>query len=662
MIHKSLKAKIPAIIRHVEECLLSWKRPKAALDRIWYTNILFYRGEQHIKFNTELNQFHRLNVRRNVPHPITNVFAPLCNTLAAEILRFDPRCVYAPQTSTNEDMTSAEAANQIIKVIEKEVNRLAIKAELAPWIVQTGNVYEVLGYDAESGNINQLALVKCPQCATEQHVPLSEAETEIPCPQCSPQGVPAVMIAQRDDDGDVIVYLGNAGAMVSEVATPFEMFLDYRVQNIDDQHTIVRIHRKDEAWVRENFPKTPEEKIKGGERRVELPSYIISNLSNLASPTFMSTTDKDVDVVEVWHKPSKQYPKGFHLLYIGDDTVLKADEFPFVSKEGVAFYPIIHYPYWKVPGTMLGKTPATDAVEKQRMRNRIEAMIEMVCLRMSNPVWLLPKPGVQTELTGIPGEKIEFDPHLVGSNPPQRIEGAQMSPSLPLYMEQIDREMRMIMSISEQGSGVRPKSIKSGFGLEKLEQADENRKTPIYLNYSLAEARWQKIALELFRLSAPKQRYYRILGENKAWTVKNLQEADLEGGVDIWPDMGGPLPKTHLEKIATLESLQQLGYLNAADPQVRARVLREYGMQDIDTSASGDEKYIQREHDRWKEGRELAVSPFDNHQLHMLRHLEKYKSEEFEQYGQQQRGIFLRHLVDTQVELQKIMIQQQGVE
>lgn len=658
MIHPKLRAKLPEIIKHSEDCLMNWSRAKRPLDRIWYTSVLFYRGEQHVRYDSDISQFRRLNVRRNVPHPVTNVFAPLVNSLAAEILRFDPKCVYAPQTATMEDQVTAEAGNQIIKVIEKEVNRLGIKTEIVPWLVLTGNAFEIIGYDESSGNIVRLATMRCPQCQLEQQVPYAQANLEIPCPRCQEQQVPSVMLADRDDDGDVLVQLSNAGAMVSEVPSPFEMFLDYRIMDLEDQHSIIRIHRKDVEWVRSTYPGIASERIKGGQRRQELPAYIVANLSNLASPTFMNTSDDEVDVVEVWHKPSKKFPTGFKLTYIDNDVVLNADVYNFISKEGKAFYPIIHYPYWKVPGTMLGKTPSTDAVEKQRTRNRIEAMIEMVALRMSNPIWLIPKPGVQSEITGIPGEKIEFDPNLVGANPPSRIEGAQMPSALPMYLEQLDRELRTIMTISEMGSGVRPKSVKSGYGLEKLEQAEENRKTPIFLNWSLAEAKWQKIALELFRMAAPRERYYRILGDNKAWTVSNLQKADIEGGVDIWPDMGGPLPKTHIEKLATLETLQQLGYLNPADPQLRARVLREYGMQDIDPSASVDEKYIQREHDRWKRGGPLAVGPFDAHQLHMLRHLELYKSEEFDTYSSDQRDAFLQHLTETQISIMQLAQQQ----
>lgn len=657
-IHPKLRSKLPAILKHAENCLLNWKQPKQVIDRIAYTNVLFYRGEHHVRYDTSYAQFRQINIRRNIPRPVTNVYAPICNGLIAEMLRFDPKCVYAPQTATMEDQLTAEAADKVINVIEKEVNRLTMKTEIAPWVVVTGNGWEVLGYDEQGGNITRVATMSCPQCQTEQQVPLQQAEMQVPCPQCEQQNVPAVLIPHRDEDGDVVAELANAGAMMSEVPTPFEMFVDYRLSTLEDQHTIIRIHRKNLEWVKSNYPKIPTEKIRGGMLRPELPAYIVANLSNLASPTFMTNVENEIDIVEVWHKPSKDFPTGFHLLYITDDLILKCDVYNFVTKEGKAFFPIVHYPYWKVPGTMLGRTPATDMVEKQRMRNRIEAMIEMVCLRMSNPTWIVPKPGITTTITGIPGEIIEFDPNVSGGNAPQRVDGVQMPPALTMYMAQIDSEMRTIAGQGEMGY-TRPKSVKSGFGLEKLEQAEENRKTPIFLNMSIAEANWQIKALELFRMASPKERYYRILGENKAWTVKNLQEADLGGSVDIWPDMGGPLPKTHLERLATLETLQQLQYLNPADPQIRARVLREYGMSDIDTSANVDEKYIQREHDRWKNGGELKVSPFDNHGLHMMRHLEEYKSEEFETYDEQQRDKMLQHLIETQMEIQKQMMQQQ---
>lgn len=658
MVHQKLRGKLPSIITHTEDCLLNWKGPKASLDRAWYTNVLFYRGEQHVRYDATYSQFRGVNTRRNVPHPVTNIYASICNSLIAEVLRFDPKCVYAPQTDTMVDQVTAEASNSIIKVIEKEVNRLGMKTELVPWLVVTGNAFEVLGYDESAGSIVRTATMQCPQCQLEQPVALEQAEMQQPCPQCQQQGVPSELIVQRDDDGDVIPTLSNAGAMVAEVPSPFEMFFDYRVFDLEDQHTIIRIHRKSVAWVQTMYPKVDKEKLKGGQLRAELPTYAVSNLSNLASPTFAQRHDNEIDIVEVWHKPSKQFPTGFHMQYVTDEIVLNCDVYNFVSKEGKAFFPIIHYPYWNVPGTALGRTPASDMVDKQRMRNRIEAMIEMICLRMSNPVWVVPKPGTQTDITGIPGERIEFDPNVTGAVMPHRVEGAQMSQGLPTYLHQIDTEMRTIAGLGDMGSGIRPKSLKSGFGLEKLEQAEENRKAPIYLNYSLSEAKWQKVALELFRMAAPKQRYYRILGENKAWTVKNLQEADLEGGVDIWPDMGGPMPKTHLEKLATLESLQQMGYMNPADPQVRQRVLREYGLGDIDVATDTDEKFIQREHDRWKDGGQLAVGPFDNHTLHMMRHLELYKSEEYDTYSKQQRDAFIQHLTDTQIALQKQQQQQ----
>jgi len=61
-----------------------------------------------------------------------------------------------------------------------------------------------------------------------------------------------------------------------------------------------------------------------------------------------------------------------------------------------------------------------------------------------------------------------------------------------------------------------------------------------------------------------------------------------------------------------------------------------------------DDAQIAREHDRWKNGGPIEVSPFDNAQMHLMRHLEKWKSEEFESAPPERKDVFLKHILATQ--------------
>lgn len=650
-------------IEHAEKCLQTFKSAKAPLDRLWHMLVLFYRGEQWITYDTSISLIRRTNLRRTVPRPVTNKFAAICNSLIAELLQFDPRIVIAPQTDNYNDLMTAKIGNQIIKVIENETNRLLTKTELIPWVVLTGNAFEILGFDSEKGVLQTSFLYSCPQCGFTTTVQTS-SEDETPtsdvgeCPNCAQANLQIPLVLARDEDGHPLKTYSLSGRMSSEVVSPFEMFLDYRIPHIEDQHTIIRIHRKDKRYLETRYPK---KKILENTRS-ELPAHILNNLASLAVLGMQFSEEQAVDVVEVWHKPSKDFEKGFYLLYTtpSPEGILELQEYPFITKEGHAFYPIIHYLYERVPGTFLGRTPAFDLLEKQRVRNRVEALIEMIIMRMANPVWLEPKPGTETPITGHVGQIIQYNPHLTNGAKPERLEGSSVNPAIVQYLYQIDLDMRALAGLNELQMGERPKSIKSGYGLQRLEQASEDRRASTLMNWALSEARWQKVALEIFRIVSPPGRYYRILGETATWSVRKLQEADLAGGVDIWAEPGGTIPKTHLERLATLETLIQLGFLNPQDPMTRVRVFREYGQQKLIPEVDVDEAYVSREHDRFLHDKPIMVSPFDNHALHLQRHLELYKSEEFEEIPFPKKEMFIRHILEhQQAYLQQIQQAQQ---
>src|SRR5262245_55533326 len=105
-----------------------------------------------------------------------------------------------------------------------------------------------------------------------------------------------------------------------------------------------------------------------------------------------------------------------------------------------------------------------------------------------------------------------------------------------------------------------------------------------------------------------------------------------------------------------------MGIINLQDPLVQVKLCREYGIGDFALSRDADESYIAREEDKIRtadmtqyqqqmqdpqaqmqmqmmqmQGQEygpIAVGPFDNHQLHLVRHLDLYKSEDFETWEQ----------------------------
>lgn len=643
MIDPTLAKTAPKIIEHVETRLASFKGQKFALDRLMYTSILFYLGRQWITFDPEKSTFRRTNQRRVIPQPVTNHFKSTINAINSALSRFDPKLTMAPQTDSEEDMLTAYASTRISELIKHEVNWEKRKTELIPWITLNGNCFVITGVDDEHGPMQQVVKVKCPVCDLTEQIPVEQPETD--CPRCAEYGAKSPLQPElHPRTGQPIVKEQATGALTVDLASCFEMFLDHRIQDLQRHQTIIRIHNKDLEWARERWPKL-DQKIQPHKRQ-ELNARIQSVLAQLAVHVG-DDAEKTVDLVEVWEKPSPQFPQGFYCIYSQDKLFHELTSFPFRASTGAPFFPITHFPFDKVPGSLLATTPAFDLIEKQTQLNRLDALIEMMAMRTSNPVWLLPT-GTETEPTGIPGQKIRWDPHASNGAAPQRIEGAQITNSLILLRDQYRRDMAELSGQYEVARGERPLSVKTGKAIEKLQEIASDRNVPLLTNFAIAEAEWMQQAFEMFRRITPQGRYFRVLGEDAAWTVQKVQEADLRGAVDISIEPGATIPRSHLEKIVTLDTMLEHGLLNPADPLQLVKIHRMYGMPGLLPSLSADDAYIVREHDHFKKTGQIAVNPFDNHPLHFARHGDYWKSEGFAALPEEFKPAFFQHMAEHQ--------------
>lgn len=631
--------------QHCEDKLHRYRMNKIHFDRLWFTSLLMYRGEQWITYDVNLGQFRRTNQRRAIPRPVTNKFAPTMNSIIAALSRFDPKIQIAPQTDRYEDMTMAMSANQIIKVCEHEVNWDNLKQEFLPWLANTGNAFLITGVDELGGPMVNYLDVSCPQCGAEKEI----EETEEPpmCDNCAQAGVQVQMMPEIDEEtGEPETDQRPAGAISVELSSVFNMFFDYRIPEMQDQETIIRITTKNVQWLKRHYPKLADQ-IQPTKRE-ELNSRMLMSLSSYFYTATEKPYEETCDIVEAWHKPTDMFPGGFYCQYIDPKLFLELKPYPWTTKEGIAFYPIVHYKYDRMAGSALARTPAFDLIEKQKTRNRVEAIGEMILTRTSNPVWLKPTPGTNTVITGHVGQEIEYDANQTNGHAPARIEAAQLPPAIQYWLDRIDKDFDVITAQGEIANGQRPLSVKTGYAIQKLQEISQDRQTSLFTNFAIATAQWQIQALEIFRMITPVGRYAKILGDNNQWTIKKLKATDLQGSVDIWAEPGAWSPKSHLEKLATLEMFIQMGLVDINDPLQKLRIHREYGMPGLLPDADADDAYIAREQDRFKQGQPIQVSPLDNHQMHLARHLDYWKSEGFESLPEQLRQIFIQHIIETQ--------------
>ena len=652
-------------VDHVNAFVKRISNGRRLMERLWFTSILFHRGIQWINFENTLGTFVQSNLRKGVPRPVTNRFAEITNDLSSYLLAYEPKAQYAPQSNSADDIRTSSAANMIVRSIENEVRWNEIKSEAMPWFILTGNTFLLFGYDADGGKMQEMMTLTCINsrhggtCPYKEDVPADMDTQGIVCPECQKQGVDAPVIPVTDEMGKPETKLKPQGCLTGECINPFEFFFDYGRKSLEDNSLVVRIHSMTPEGVYDKWGvKIDEDAVV---RRSELSARFKSGLVQYV-PTGEDRPAPSVDVVEVWQKPTRKFPKGFYMIMVGEDQVVSYVPYPFINNDGIVYFPIVHIAYDKTPGTLYGRTPMFDLVEKQTMRNQVESLGEMMLSRMSNPVWIIPSPGCEIDPTGQIGQIIRWDPR-VASQPPRRDEAPQMPPAFVMWIEKIDMEMRDMAGLNEISRGQRPLSVKTGYALQKLEEQTRARSTTVFANMTNGFCKVQWIMLEIFRSVMPAERYAKVFGRTAGWTVKKIGEADLKGGVDVFVEPGNAQPKTALERQAQLDLFIQSGLLDLTDPLTRFRVHQQYGMGDLAPEMDADLMQISREHDRFYRGEQIVRKPWDNDQLHYTSHLAEMKSESFEDLAPQMQAAFYQHnqehLIQVQLQMQAAALQQQ---
>jgi len=666
MIDAKLKNKSEQILKYTEDRLAQFKKGKQSWDRLMYSSILMYRGIQWFAFDLTGLRFRLSNQRRAIPRPITNKYAPTANAIGSALLKYDPKIVIAPQTDTLEDLNTAWAGNRIVKTIENEVNWLKRRTELTPWLVLTGNCFLFSGFDEKGGPVKPMVKISCPTCQFDSLLDPQTATQMPDCPECyATYGIKSTMRASIDGRSGKPMMTDHAlGCQTTEVVNPFELFFDNRIQELQHHQCVIRIHQKNIEWARARWPDMQEELQPY--HRSELSARLLNGLANIVFPQESAPPADSIDLMEIMEKPSPEYPEGFYCIRAGEKILTELVPFKWKTKQGEPYFPVVHFCYDKVPGSLLARTPCFDLIEKQKTRNRIEALGEMILTRMSAPTWLLPK-GTIDEPTGIPGGKLTWDPHQTDGAKPEIIPAAQFPPAIVAWLDRVDRDFAELTAMYEVNRGERPLSVKSGYALQELQEIASDRNTGLFMNYSISTSEWQQQNFEIFRQTAPADRYARILGQNDAWTIAKVQETDLAGGVDIWAEPGINQPKTATERLAHLELLINTGVIDLQDPLQKLRIAREYGVGNIFPSADIDNQQIARETDYFKRGlKPPLLSSFENKALHLQDHMDYAKTSEFEALAQQPSPwpgpdgqplvfglVWLNHIKETQAALQQ---------
>lgn len=402
----------------------------------WFRNLLFFVGCQWIK-KSNGGRWTQRNLPSWFPRAQTNKFAEKAKDLVGQLVTGQRIPItMMPATDSEEDIGMAEVAERIRDVYYTEAQVDEKEEEIASWLVLTGNAFGIPYYDMdEKHGTAFVQFQECKQCETTlKPEDLADADQENPtCPDCGGPLTPAA-----DPDGAPMGDEYPRGAIQLDPCSPFEIRGDHRVRNIGEWQWFVRQRRYDVAWGKEKWPDFKDQIKPDNGGSDDLGQYYLDVISNITSGFGVSTgmvTSGDPSsknpkftAYEFYKLPCKKYPQGLKMVRLGQDNHAVPEIGPLTTmygagvKKGQYWLPLIHWGYEIVPGRFWRRTPLDDVVPLQLFRNTVEANIRLSVQRMGNALWLLPKGCGVDNLTGEPGQTIQYNPIAVGGTTPVKPE------------------------------------------------------------------------------------------------------------------------------------------------------------------------------------------------------------------------------------------------
>lgn len=571
-----------------------WNFGRESFLRAAYRNILFYQGQQWIKWDRAMNRWRPSRLPKSTPTPVTNIFAATLNAVISVFARIEPTLNFRPGSDEEaEDRAAADVAARAVEVVEDEVNIRIVRQHLATWVGMTGNGWLETGYDPSP--IHGTKLIQhdqCPMCGVTQY----PSEMAM-CETCGVPMQPAV-----DEMGEPIGEQVPIGKMYTDVASIFEMYFDASVPVWQQQRACLREKSLSVDESRERWPNIAD-KITAN---VTPDAWYADVLPTLGPQIDENQTGRVAQVAAAkpqntrvteqwyWQLPTATYPEGLLAVIVSREHVAYAGPLPYgaQSRDGERrpFIPIVHFPQQIVPGSAYAKTVANDLATQQAKRNRWESIIEACGMRMGSPVWLKPNGANVTNLTGDPGNIISYN--AVGPNAakPERIQGQGIPMSFIERVEKIDSEFEELAATFDVVKGQRPEGISAGIALQILQERNLSRYGPLFILWEQAWAEWSRQALEIFREFATEPRLLKIKGRDGRWQVRKFMGADLQGQIDVAPEAASSTPRSSLLDKAEMEQLAAMGVVDIQDPEIKYKFLEIYGRTNLTPAMAADTK------------------------------------------------------------------------
>jgi len=558
-------------------------------ERDWYANLLYRQGHQWIVWDGIARRFRQKQLKSWVPTPVTNKFASSLDALVSLVLRVQPEMMWKPTDPNDEEQKSlAETYTKATELAKERTLFRFWRHEAAQWMVYTGNAFPVTFYDPKGGSDMSVPYLKCDVCNYEE----MPTAFEQGCPQCEGTNTSYVL-----ENGIPKEEKFKGGELITEVGTPFEMFFDFTVTRWQFLQEIQRIKHRPVDYFKRYGPRG--KKVQAGSPST-ISEFYAGTLAYLSgSPGIVSgaaSAGKNPTAPEHLYlrKPDDDFPNGLYLIYSGD-TILEKSDLPCKDVYGNYILPVNHLCFDPIPGCALGKTVGNDLRPKQKQRNELESLIQLITMRCANPVWIVPY-GTDVEgFSGEPGavlKSIQITPNASGE--PRRLAGENIPSSLIEWMKNIDADFEEITSIYDVLKGQTPPGVTAGYAIQLLTERGQSRWGPLFQRWENGHTDWGMVVTSYIKNYMPAEQLRLMLGEHGEWDLEKFKSDD-PIRMTLTVEAGSTKPQSALAEQALIDSAIEKGLIDPTDPANKSQLLRSMGLSRFDNQSDWDMKDAARE-------------------------------------------------------------------
>lgn len=582
----------------------------------WTKNLYYRAGRQWITKDVR-GGYRDKRLAKWVPKPVTNKVSEVYDAINSVFATVD-LSGFATANGTREgDMVTAEMVNLLEEPIKREHDSRRMWMRANFWHILTGNVILHPWWDPDARHgVILIPHEKCALCGGV-FAPSAIVEANQSCPSCSSKMfMPAV-----DQQGQPITTRMSQGKGTTDVLSPFEWFTPDCYTSMDEAPGGIRKRWRTswyyqrtmgKAWLEKftgNFEKNPSDTSIQTLRRLATLSDNHNGNSFEMGEGSGSLTEGTVES-EIWFKPCDPFENGLFVRYVGGGGGMKlitppsaaTRKLPYTTLHGDPMWPFVHLPYERVEGRFWGASPIDLVTQKNDQINQLDSLMQLMALRMSNPVWIEPKGADTKRKTGEPGLVLVYNPVAgSGQNPkPERIEGAQIPSSLVNFRMQLLSDIESLTGTYDVIKGSKPTGIEAFSALQLLVERSQSRFTPVLMERGDAYSRLFSLWIELERVYGPMERWESVAGPDGDRALQLFRAADLSGNVTFTVEDGSQVPKTNLGQRAAIEQLAKLMVINPQMPETGYVILQTFGQGKLMPALDGHVRRARAEQTEWE--------------------------------------------------------------